>query len=310
MADAEIEAALRSFTKKYQFRGKGPLCVALFVTQHAMGEGLPLSPEALLTAGRGQVRGLGKSSVQSVLKRHGIERVLAAEGGRTSRGSILKMREYVDFLNQLEGKVDLGTIEEYWVDRVRKFFASRPFTISLDAAHGLRSVVQDVLNQAIVRQHGGGGTNYAGAVLQHLVGAKLDCALGPGKLEHNSFSTADAPSRREGDFTIGDVVIHVTTAPAEAVIKRCRRNLDNGYRPLLVTRDLGVTVAQELAKHELIEKRIDIFEVEQFLALNLYELAQFEAAGRRMALSQFVTRYNEIVDECETDPSLRIELSQ
>lgn len=310
MPDDEIEAALRSFTKQHQFRGKGPLCVALIVTQHAMRKGLPLSPEALLTTSGGQVRGLGKSSVQSVLKRHGIDRVLAAEGGRTSRGSILKMRDYVAFLNQLEGKVDLGTIERYWVDQVRTFFASRPFTIKLDAARGLRSVVRDVLNQAIVRQRDGGGTNYAGAVLQHLVGAKLDCALGPGKVEHNSFSTADAPSRREGDFTIGDVVIHVTTSPTEAVIKRCCKNLDNGYRPMLVTEDRGVTVAQELAKHQLIETRIDIFEVEQFLALNLYEFAQFEAAGRKTALTVLVTRYNEIVDKWETDPSLKIKLRQ
>ena len=55
--------------------------------------------------------------------------------------------------------------------------------------------------------------NYAGAVLQHLVGAKLDCALGHGHLQHNSFSTADAPNERAGDFFLGDVAIHVTTSP-------------------------------------------------------------------------------------------------
>ena len=44
------------------------------------------------------------------------------------------------------------------------------------------------------------------------------------------------------------------------------------------------------------------------MALNLYELAKFAAEGRRTAVTDLVNRYNDIVDEVETDPSLRIEL--
>jgi len=36
--------------------------------------------------------------------------------------------------------------------------------------------------------------HYAGAVLQHLVGAKLDCALGKGQFEHNSFRLPMRPA--------------------------------------------------------------------------------------------------------------------
>lgn len=54
------------------------------VTQHAR-KGLPLNPDELLTEAGGQVLGLGRGAVQAVLNRHGITRVLAAEGGRTSR---------------------------------------------------------------------------------------------------------------------------------------------------------------------------------------------------------------------------------
>ena len=60
-------------------------------------EGLPLDPDQLVTKSGGQVRGLGQSQVQKILARHGIERVLAAEGGRTSRGSLGNMRAYVRF---------------------------------------------------------------------------------------------------------------------------------------------------------------------------------------------------------------------
>ncbi len=308
MAAHRIE--LTAFTAGKSFRGKGPLCVALVVTQHARAMGLPLDSGKLLTEGSGQVLGLGKSAVQAILRRHGITRVLASEGGRTSRGSLGNMREYVAFLNELAGnrKVDLEAIESFWIERVHEFFAGKPFKIKLDAARSLRTVVRDVIEQAVERQKTTPGMYYGGAVLQHLVGAKLDCALGKGHLVHNSFSAADAPGARAGDFFLGDSAIHVTTSPGEAVIERCRENLNDGYRPILVTLQHGLTVAEGLANNVGLGDRIDIFEIEQFVALNLYEIGKFAADGRKVAVTDMVDRYNEIVDEVETDPSLKIEL--
>jgi hypothetical protein len=304
------QSELETFASEKAFRGQGPLSVALVVTQHAKEMGLPLDSGKLVTEGGGQVLGLGKGAVQAVLKRHGIDRVLAAEGGRTSRGSLGNMREYVAFLNVLskQGKVDLEAVEAFWVERVKQFFAGKPFKIKLDASRSLRSVVRDVIGQAEERQKNTPGMSYAGAVLQHLVGAKLDCALGKGHVKHNSFSTADAPGGRAGDFFLGDVAIHVTTFPGEALIGRCRDNLNDGYRPVLVTLQRGLTVAEGLANNVGLAERIDAFEIEQFVALNLYELAKFAADGRKTAVTDLVNRYNEIVDEVETDPSLKIEL--
>ena len=208
--------------------------------------GLPLDPEKLLTKKGAQVLGAGGDAVQLVLKRHGVTRLLAAEGGRTSRGSVDNMREYVLFLNGLEEKcdVDLNTIEGFWIERVHGFFAGKPFKIKLDGSRSLRTVVREVISQAIERQKTTPGMHFAGAVLQHLVGAKLDCCLGKGKIEHISFSTADAPSSRVGDFFVGDVAIHVTTSPGEAAIAKCGGNLNDGYRPILVTLQRGLTVAE------------------------------------------------------------------
>lgn len=56
--------------------------------------------------------------------------------------------------------------------------------------------------------------------------------------------------------------------------------------------------------------RIDLFEIEQFVALNLYQLAKFGADGRKSAVIDLVSRYNAIVEQVETDPSLKIELRQ
>ncbi len=308
-----LQDELEKFTRERRFRGRGPLSVALVVTQHARAMGLPLDPDKLVTEGGGQVLGLGRGAVQTVLSRHGITRVLAAEGGRTSRGSLNNMRAYAAFLSELakQGPVDLDAVEIFWIDQVHEFFAGRPFRIRLDVSRSLRTVVRDVLAEAEERQKtAASGVYYVGAVMQHLVGAKLDCALGQGNIEHNSFSTADAPSGRAGDFFIGDVAIHVTTSPGEAVIERCRDNLNAGYRPVLVTLQRGLVVAEGLADNLDLGERIDLFEIEQFVALNLYELGKFAAAGRRIAVNDLVTRYNEIIEEVETDPSLKIDLRQ
>ena len=109
MAHAHQEE-LAAFTAEKSFRGKGPISVALVVTQHAKTMGLPLNPDILITEGGGQVLGLGKGAVQAILKRHGIDRVLAAEGGRTSRGSLGNMREYVAFLNALSRKASVDLV--------------------------------------------------------------------------------------------------------------------------------------------------------------------------------------------------------
>jgi Domain of unknown function (DUF4928) len=308
----DLQEILAAFTKDKKFNRQGPLCVALVMTQQARKSGLPLDPGQLLTEGGGQVLGLGKGAVQSILTRHGITRVLASEGGRTSRGSIGNMREYVAVLNQLhaKGAAELDAIEGFWIERVHEFFAAKPFKIRLDASRSLRTVVRDVLGQAEDRQKTAPGVYYAGAVMQHMVGAKLDCALGQGNFEHNSYSTSDQQSGRRGDFFVGDVAIHVTTSPGEAVIERCRDNINDGIRPLLVTGQRGLTVAEGLADNAGLCDRIDIFEIEQFIALNLYELGKFAADGRRVAVSDLVNRYNEIIDDVETDPSLKIEFRQ
>jgi len=54
----------RVYVRKRAFRGKGPISVALVVTQHARNMGLPLDDEKLITEGGGQVLGLGKGAVR------------------------------------------------------------------------------------------------------------------------------------------------------------------------------------------------------------------------------------------------------
>jgi hypothetical protein len=198
-SSSNISKTLAEFIAEKKFRGQGPLCVALVITQHARKFGLPLDASKLLTDGGGQVLGLGKGAVQSILARHDIKRVLAQEGGRTSRGSIGNMQAYVALLNELHtlGTVDIDAIEAFWIGKVHDFFAGKPFKLRVDAARGLRAMVRDVIAQAQERRKTNPSVHYVGAVMQHLVGAKLDCALGIGQFAHNSFSTSDKAVARE-----------------------------------------------------------------------------------------------------------------
>jgi hypothetical protein len=273
--------------------------------------GLPLDPNRLRTDKEGQVLGLGKGKVQLILARHGIERVLAEEGGRTSRGSLGKMSAYVAFLNALKvknGAVDLEVTEAFWIARVREFFAAKPFTLRLDPTLSVRAVFRQLFAQAEARQKEMSGTMIVGTIMQHLVGAKLEGAFGS-RLVHHSVSTKDEGQSRPGDFDLGDLAFHVSTAPGEALIRKCQRNLAAGQRPVIVSVGRGVGLAAGLAENATIGDRLDVLDVEQWLAAEILERGGDSASGRAVALAELLERYNRIVDTVETDPSLRIELA-
>jgi hypothetical protein len=302
---------IKEFAQKNRMSGKGPLCVALVVTRHGNKHGMPLDPEALLTDGGGQVMGLGKSAVQSILKEHGIDRVLAEEGGRTSRGSVGNMRKYVTFLNELHASdpIDFAQLEAWWIDRVREFFSGKPFVLRFDASKSLRAVIRDLLSQAEKRQALANGSTFVGTMLQHLIGAKLNLLLDL-PFQHHGANVADEVSGREGDFIVEDVAIHVTTSPSEALIRKCIRNLYNGLKPVIITTYRGAVLAEGLSEQADIADRLDIFEAEQFIAGNLYEIGKFAQIGRRATVDQLISEYNAIVQVCETDPSLRIDIAR
>lgn len=306
---SKLEKALAEFRDVHAFKGKGQLAVALHVTRLAKTHSLPLDPEKLMTEKTGQVAGLSKGAVQAILKDYGIVRVLAEEGGRTSRGSLGNMREYVKFLNALaaKGDVDLDAVETWWIGAVKEHFNSQPFALRYDPAKSLGAMVSDLLEQAIKRQKDAPGATFAGTMLQHLVGAKLDLILPEDERpRHDAASTADASAAKAGDFVVDSTAIHVTTAPSEALMRKCRNNLDNGLKPLIVTIADSRAGAEVLAKNQGIRDRIDIIEAEQFIATNIMEWGCFGVASQRREVERLIERYNEIIEMVETDWGLMI----
>lgn len=308
----DLPSLLQEFASSRKFLGnKGPLCVALVITRTAIKNGLPLDPAKLVTAAQGQVLGLGKGAVQAILTDHGITKVLAAEGGRTSRGSMGNMQDYVAFLN---GAVDtpgfdLTQVEAWWVDRVRDFFESSPLKLKVDTGSSLKACITGIFDEAKRRQSENRGSTVLGAVMQHLVGAKLEMLYPEQTIQQSGYSVADSPTGRSGDFQIGDCVIHVTTAPGKLLLNKCLDNLERGLRPLVISTHAGAALAETLAEEEGFGRRIEVLDIMQFLVANMLEWTGFDGQQRRGTFEELVTRYNAIIDQCETDPSLKIEVA-
>jgi len=302
--------ALRKKNKK--FNQKSGLCVGLLVSRTAKERGLPIDWKSMLTPEGGQVAGLGKAAIQKILAEYGITRVLAEEGGRTSRGAIALMKAYVAELNawHADGIVNLSEAETWWIERIHAHFSLKGPKFHFDLGRSLRANIEDLLQQAQEIQANARGTTHVGAILQHLVGAKIDLVVGKGKLRHHGFSVADQSTERKGDYQVESVVVHVTTHPSEALIRKCAENLQAGLRPVIMTLGDGVMMAAILLKNSPLADRIDVLDVCQFLAANVYERSLFKVADCKVTLSKLLERYNEIVASCETDPSLQIKLNE
>ena len=307
----EQSKALEAYDSEHIGMSKGALSFVVVITRMLQEQTFPVSADMYKTAQEGQVRGLGGSAIKRVLKDHGIDRVLSSEGGRTSRGSMGKLYPYVDVLNDLHGSghLDLLEAERFWVEKVQQYFDQLPFVFRLDPSKSLRACVRQLLEQAVARQREVTGTMYAGAVMQHLIGAKLDI-ITDGQVDHHGVSVADAPTNRAGDFLLGDTAIHVTTAPSAGLMEKINANLQAGLKPIIVTTVDGLGGANAIAKQYALEDRIDVIEVEQFVAGNLYEWSKFEQQERDSQVKELFDRYNRIVADVEQDPSMRVDYGE
>lgn len=307
----KLEESLTRFRDDKQIVNVGSLGTVLVITRRAKKVSLPIDPDTLITEGGGQVSGLSGNAINKILREYSVSNSVGTESGRTSRGTPNLAKAYAELLNELNrrGLGKLDEIEAWWVARFVDYFNTEPFRLNYDQSKTLGAVLRNLLDQAIERQRKSPGKTYIGAVLQHLVGAKLELALPEVSITHNGFSVADAVSDRSGDFVIDDVIIHCTTAPTEALLKKCKTNLQSGKRPIILTISKMIGAAEGAAENLGIDGRVEIMDALQFLAANLYEMSLFKAAQRKITVEKLVEKYNEIISAHESDASLRIDFS-
>lgn len=306
----DTTSQVSGFQSEYKAITKGPLALLIQLTRMVHGKTFPLNPEDFLTENKGQVAGLGGSNLKKILKEHGITQTLAAEGGRTSRGNMGLMIKYITFLNEWRnefGDVNLDALEEYWAGQIRIYFSNQPFTLTADPTQTIGASLEELFEQARKRQKQNQGTQYLGAVLQHLVGAKLSVVLPPDKFQIHGAYVADSPTDRGGDYAINNTIIHCTTAPGEPLIQKCAANIRAGCLPIIITVFDRVKTALDLAADAGLNGRIEVWDIQQFLSANVSEHSLFDGTARNTKLAEIIEKYNEIITKAETDPSLRIE---
>lgn len=304
-----LEKRLLSFRNDKKITSKGSLSVVVQITRSVKNRSFPMSYKDFTTAKEGQVAGLGGANLKNILADYGITRILSSEGGRTSRGSMKLMKDYIDFLNELYefNILDVKKIEEFWIKCVKEFFESKPLTIKYDTSLSLSHIFQELFDQAKSRQQENKGTQYLGMVLQHLVAAKL-CTLMPNvDMKLHGACVADQQLERNGDFQVGDTVIHCTTMPSEALLYKCVDNLGKNLHPLIITIAARVKNAIDIAEDMGFANRIEVWDIQQFLATNINEHSLFRSSDRNFALQRIIDKYNEIIESFETDRSLMIE---
>jgi hypothetical protein len=293
------------------------MTVGLVMIDHMAGD-FPLEEQHYLTSS--QVRTLGGSRIRAILSDHGESRQFTSEGGRTSRGTVALARELAEVLNtSLGAEPYLASPSEYqeeiryllrtwFVARVRTdyFDRQRIEADELDPNKPSRRAIAELLQAARVR-----GGYAAGAVAQHLIGAKLSLRFPDRDIGKESYSTADRQTDRPGDFLVGDTAFHVTMSPGDSLMSnRCRDNLQNGFRPLVLVPEDRVEAARQLAANADIGDRVAVSSIEEFVGNNIEEIATFTATQIRSGLRELLERYNERVQEVEPDPSLQIEIPE
>lgn len=147
-----------------------------------------------------------------------------------------------------------------------------------------------------------------GVVEQQLVGAKLAKRFKDINISNHPAHAGDRQTDRTGDFVIQQAIYHVTAAPSRNVLQKCAQNIRAGLHPLLLIPEEQRNRAQILAQEEGIHKEMTIIAIEDFVAVNIIELAAEENKDFFTVLKEIVALYNRRLAEVETDLSLQIEV--
>lgn len=316
---------LRDISSWYESKttGRGTIntnvmAVGLVILDH-MADGFPFVDSMYISAQGSQVKELGGAKIREILARYGETRPFRSEGGRTSRGSLVLAREFAALLNESQAatpylnasppeRAFARELMQGWVvDLLQdQYFNRQRIEAELDHRRPMKFAVRMLLRAARER----GGTT-AGALAQHLVGAKLSLRFPAQEISNESYTTADQQTERPGDFLVGDTAIHVTMSPGENVISnRCKANLRAGFRSLVLVPEDRVAAAGQLVDNAELEGQVAVNSIEDFVGQNIEEIAGFSDQGIKSGLRDLLECYNERVQAVESDPSLQIAIPE
>lgn len=262
------------------------------------------------------IRNHTTNRLSSVLRSHGREYLIPpSDGGESGRTSGATKRAGLDLIklvrtaleNAPEGELERqgNLLVSYLYEKIfsllDRYYLLGGIDIPFNASESISTYISKLLEAH--------RTN-AGALLQHLVGAKLELRFQgqPVTIAHHSSATADVQTGRLGDFEIGSTVFHVTKRANDGHYRKAKQNADNGRKVYLLTPENVLLGTKNFAEQSCqgFSKKVNIFSVEQFLVQNLDELAVFERDNALRQLKILLEKYNELITRYENDQSLKI----
>ena len=281
---------------------------ATLVLLERLKENYDLDFDTHVAPGRAQIKGASGAAVAAILKNFGETRPFAKEGGRTNRGGQGDIRPLFKSLMAL--KLELLSIEErntilvsfqtFLIERVKDFHNRQKLKLVFDPKLSTWHTIHNLL---VISANEG----KAGYVAQHLVGAKLQLRFPNVEVSNESASTADKPTNRSGDFTIGNTVFHITVSPMDGVYQKCIENLRDGLKVYLIVPDGKLAAARQLAE-QYCNGQIAVESLESFVSQNIEEMSVFASDNLKLSITKLVNIYNKRVNAVEVDKSLIIEL--
>jgi len=193
----------------------------------------------------------------------------------------------------LELILDLKTLANDWLKR-------QNLKLDIDRRQAPTTWINIIIENAKGRS--------GGVVEQHLVGAKLARRFGAREIPNHPAHAGDKQTERAGDFAISQMVYHVTSAPSREVIQKCKKNHRAGLFPILLVPREQKNKAGFLAQEEGFDRDLAIISIEDFVTINIIELATEENKDFFSVLKEIVEIYDRRLSEVETDLSLRIEV--
>jgi hypothetical protein len=283
---------------------RNTVAVGIVVLDHLI-QNCPVSREDVISQG-GEVKG-ARSGLGNILEKYNIPRTYLKEA--TTRQvhqdgqHLFRMFDWGNLLCDLsesERTEILKSLIVRFSQIAYEWLKKQNLKLEIDRRQAPTTWIKLIVESAKSRS--------GGVVEQHLIGAKLEKRFKDRNIPNYPAHAADIQTAREGDFTIANNVYHVTAAPGPAVVQKCAANIRTGKNPILLIPKERVEKAKALAEIEGIEKELTIISIEDFIAVNIIELATEEEKDFYSVLKEFVEIYNRRLIEVETDLSLQIEV--
>lgn len=298
-----LDEWLKSCTRHGKI-ARNTVAVGIVVLDH-LRQTSQVSREEVISPG-GEIKG-ARSGLRQTLEKYKIPKIYLKES-TTRQGPQDGQRLFEAFQwgkkfgilsDEERNDLVLGLIARL-VQLARNWLERKNLSVDIDRRQAPTAWIQLLVENARTRS--------GGILEQHLVGAKLERRFTEINIPNHPAHAGDRQTTRDGDFSVSDIVYHVTATPGRSVIQKCAANLQVGKHPILLVPSNQENRAKVLAEDEGIGKELIILSLEGFIGANIIELAIEEHKDFFAILQEIVNIYNKRLAEVETDLSLQIEV--